>query len=66
MTLPPGDVAAPLYDTIGPDAFAAVSSWLNDVAAEHALEIHPTGRIAAPSVAWLAEAVAFYNPEPGP
>jgi hypothetical protein len=65
MTLPPGDVAAPLYTAVGPDAFAKVSEWLNDVAAEHSLEVYPTGQIAAPSVAWLAEAVAFYDPRAG-
>lgn len=66
MTAPPGHVAAPLYRQIGPEAFEAVSTWLNDIAADHGLEIHPGGRVISPSVAWLAEAVAFYNPDVAP
>lgn len=63
MDLPPGHVAMPLYDAIGPEAFAVVADWLRAVASEHALETHPDGRVLSPSVTWLAEAVSFYDPE---
>jgi hypothetical protein len=63
MTLGPGHVAGALYDQLGPDAYAVVSTWLNDVAADFGLETHPDGRVISPSVVWPAEAVALYNPE---
>ena len=56
-------VAAALYDEIGPYAFAAVATWLRDVAADHALET--TGndaKVISPSVSWLAECVTMYDP----
>jgi hypothetical protein len=65
VTLPPGDVAAPLYEAIGPDAFTEVAHWLQDIAADHGLELDD-GKVISPSVAWLAEAVTFYTPEDYP
>lgn len=60
MSLPPGDVAKPLYDAIGSDAFVRVAHWLQDVAADHGLEAD--GKVISPSVSWLADAVTFYDP----
>ena len=54
-------VAADLYKTLGPDGFDAVGRWLRDVANEHALGVGDN--VHGPSVAWLAEAVTFFDPK---
>lgn len=65
MTVPPGHVAKPLYDALGPDGYTEVAHWLQDVAADHGLE-RSDGVVISPSVSWLADAVTFYNPEDYP
>ena len=57
-----GHVAAPLYDKLGPEHFRVVADWLRDVASDFALETENPNKIHPPSVAWLAEAVTFYEP----
>lgn len=54
-----GHVTQPLGDALDPQSFAVVAAWLRDVASEHALEVDD--RVLSPSVAWLAEAVTFYE-----
>lgn len=66
MSLPPDDIAKPLYDSIGPKAFNVVVHWLQDVAADCALETYPEGKVISPSVSWLADAVTFYDPDSDP
>jgi hypothetical protein len=58
-------VAAPLANTIGPENLNHVAAWLRDVASEHALET-TDGKVHSPSVAWLAEAVTYYEPQATP
>lgn len=55
-----GAVAARLYELLGEPRFSQIGEFLRDVANEHALDVD--GKVISPSVAWLAEAVTFYEP----
>lgn len=68
MRLAGREFAAPLYEAIGPEAFALVAEWHRDVASVSAVGVEENGetRVISSSVAWLAECVSFYEPEGDP